>query len=337
MEEVLHVEDLHVSFQVAGGEVQAVRGVTFTLNKGETLAIVGESGSGKSVTALSVLNLIPSPPGRIKQGHIRFGQRDLTRLPEKEWYRIRGSEIGMIFQDPMTSLNPTMTIGRQIMEGIRWHRRADYRQAWQNAVEILNLVGIPHAEKRMTQYPHEFSGGMRQRVVIAMALACSPRILIADEPTTALDVTIQAQILDLMKEIQQQTGTSILLITHDLGVVVETADRVAVMYGGQIVEIGWVREIFAHPRHPYTWGLIGSIPRLDKARDQELEPISGSPPDLFLPPPGCLFADRCPYAMNVCYEEMPAITQVLDSHQVRCWLEDPEAPPVSPKIFPKKS
>lgn len=337
MEEVLYVEDLHVSFQVAGGEVQAVRGVTFTLSKGETLAIVGESGSGKSVTALSVLNLIPSPPGRIKQGYIRFGQRDLTRLPEKEWYRIRGSEIGMIFQDPMTSLNPTMTIGRQIMEGIRWHKRAGYREAWQKAVEILKLVGIPHPEKRMNQYPHEFSGGMRQRVVIAMALACSPKILIADEPTTALDVTIQAQILDLMKEIQQQTGTSVLLITHDLGVVVETADRVAVMYGGQIVEIGWVREIFAHPHHPYTWGLMGSIPRLDKARNQELEPIPGSPPDLFLPPPGCLFADRCPYAMNVCYEEMPAITQISDSHQVRCWLEDPEAPPISPKIFPKKS
>ncbi len=337
MEEVLHVENLHVSFQIAGGEVQAVRGVTFTLNKGETLAIVGESGSGKSVTALSVLNLIPSPPGRIKQGEIRFGQRDLIRLPEKEWYRIRGSEIGMIFQDPMTSLNPTMTIGRQIMEGIRWHMRAEDREAWQKAVDILKLVGIPHPEKRTKQYPHEFSGGMRQRVVIAMALACSPKILIADEPTTALDVTIQAQILDLMKEIQQQTGTSILLITHDLGVVAETADRVAVMYGGQIVETGWVREIFAHPHHPYTWGLMGSIPRLDKARDQELEPIPGSPPDLFLPPPGCLFADRCPYAMNVCYDEMPDITQVSTSHQVRCWLEDPEAPPISPKIFSEKS
>ncbi|MGA8943353.1 MAG: ABC transporter ATP-binding protein [Thermoactinomyces sp.] len=337
MEEVLNVEDLHVSFQVAGGEVEAVRGVSFTLNKGETLAIVGESGSGKSVTALSLLGLIPSPPGRIKQGKIRFGQRDLTQLPEREWYQIRGSEIGMIFQDPMTSLNPTMTIGRQIMEGIRWHRRTGYREAWQKAAELLNLVGIPHPEKRMRQYPHEFSGGMRQRAVIAMALACSPRILIADEPTTALDVTIQAQILDLMMEIQQRTGTSILLITHDLGVVAETADRVAVMYGGQILEIGWVREIFARPHHPYTWGLLESIPRLDKAKDQELVPIPGSPPDLFLPPPGCLFADRCPYAMNVCYEEMPEFTQVSGSHQVRCWLEDPAAPPISPKNIPEKS
>ncbi|MBA4601699.1 ABC transporter ATP-binding protein [Thermoactinomyces mirandus] len=337
MAKVLHVEDLHVSFQVAGGEVQAVRGVTFTLNKRETLAIVGESGSGKSVTALSILGLIPSPPGRIKQGKIRFGERDLTRLPEKEWYRIRGSEIGMIFQDPMTSLNPTMTIGKQIMEGIRWHRRAGWCEAFQKAVEILKLVGIPHPEKRMKQYPHEFSGGMRQRVVIAIALACFPKILIADEPTTALDVTIQAQILDLMKEIQRQTGTSILMITHDLGVVAETADRVAVMYGGQIVEIGWVHEIFASPRHPYTRGLMGSIPCLDKAKDQALEPIPGSPPDLFLPPPGCLFADRCPYAMNVCYEEMPETTHVSGFHQVRCWLEDPEAPPVFPKILPEKS
>ena len=334
METILKVEDLHVSFRVPGGEVQAVRGVTFSLNKGETLAIVGESGSGKSVTALSIMQLIPSPPGWIKQGKIFFGPKELTQLLEEEWYQIRGSKIAMIFQDPMTSLNPTMTIGYQIMEGIRWHEQIGYREAYQKAVKMLDWVGISHPERRMKQYPHEFSGGMRQRVVIAMALACSPKVLIADEPTTALDVTIQAQILDLMKNIQHQTGTSILLITHDLGIVAETADRVAVMYGGQIVEIGNVQEIFHHSHHPYTWGLIQSMPRLDRPKEQALHPVPGSPPDLYLPPRGCPFADRCSYALNICFEEMPEVTPVTHTHQVRCWLEDPEAPPVD---FVKKA
>lgn len=326
METILKVEDLHVSFRIPGGEVQAVRGVSFSLNQKETLAIVGESGSGKSVTALSIMRLIPSPPGRIKQGKIFLGPKELTNLPEEEWYQIRGSRIAMIFQDPMTSLNPTMTIGYQLMEGIRWHEQCGYREACQKALEILEWVGISHPERRMKQYPHEFSGGMRQRVMIAIALSCSPEILIADEPTTALDVTIQAQILDLMKNIQQQTGTSILLITHDLGIVAETADRVAVMYGGQIVETGTVREIFHQPHHPYTWGLIQSMPRLDRSKEQALRPVPGSPPDLFLPPQGCPFADRCLYAMNICFEEMPEVTPVTHTHQVRCWLEDPQAP-----------
>jgi oligopeptide transport system ATP-binding protein len=327
LETILKVEDLHVSFRIPGGEVQAVRGVSFSLNQKETLAIVGESGSGKSVTALSIMRLIPSPPGRIKQGKIFLGPKELTNLPEEEWYQIRGSRIAMIFQDPMTSLNPTMTIGYQIMEGIRWHEQCGYHEARQKALEILEWVGISHPERRMKQYPHEFSGGMRQRVMIAIALSCSPEILIADEPTTALDVTIQAQILDLMKSIQQQTGTSILLITHDLGIVAETADRVAVMYGGQIVETGTVREIFHQPHHPYTWGLIQSMPRLDRSKEQALRPVPGSPPDLFLPPQGCPFADRCLYAMNICFEEMPEVTPVTHTHQVRCWLEDPQAPP----------
>jgi oligopeptide transport system ATP-binding protein len=328
---LLEVKDLHISFQVVGGEVQAVRGVTFELNKGEMLAVVGESGSGKSVTALSLMRLIPAPPGRIKRGQILFDGNDLTKVSEREMFKIRGSKIAMIFQDPMTSLNPTMTVGKQIIEGICWHQKVGVTEAKEKAVEMLKLVGIPNPEKRLAQYPHEFSGGMRQRAMIAMALACNPQILIADEPTTALDVTIQAQILELMKKLQRETDTAILLITHDLGVVAETADRVAVMYGGRLVETGGVEEIFEDARHPYTWGLLDSMPRLDLPRDQHLEPIPGSPPDLFSPPTGCPFADRCPYAMNICHEEMPPQTQVSDTHRVFCWLEDPEAPPVERK------
>ncbi|MBA4543713.1 MULTISPECIES: ABC transporter ATP-binding protein [Thermoactinomyces] len=328
---LLEVSDLHISFQVDGGEVQAVRGVTFALHKGEMLAVVGESGSGKSVTALSLMRLIPDPPGRIKQGKIMFDGKDLTKLSEREMFQIRGSKIAMIFQDPMTSLNPTMTVGRQIIEGIRWHQQTGVTEAKEKAVEMLKLVGIPNPEKRLTQYPHEFSGGMRQRVMIAMALACNPQVLIADEPTTALDVTIQAQILELMKKLQRETDTAIILITHDLGVVAETADRVAVMYGGRLVETGGVEEIFADARHPYTWGLLDSMPRLDLPRDRHLEPIPGSPPDLFSPPAGCPFADRCPHAMNICHEEMPPVTQITSTHQVFCWLEDPAAPSVERK------
>ncbi|MFC7441484.1 ABC transporter ATP-binding protein [Laceyella putida] len=327
MEKLLDVKALHVSFQVGKGEVKAVRGVTFSLERGETLAIVGESGSGKSVTALALMRLLPFP-GKIKSGEIRYNGKDLTPVSEKEMFHIRGSEIGMIFQDPMTSLNPTMAIGKQITEGLRWHQKIGETEAKARAIEMLNRVGIPHPEKRLDQYPHEFSGGMRQRVMIAMALAMSPKVLIADEPTTALDVTIQAQILELMKELQQEMGTSIILITHDLGVVAETADRVSVMYGGQVVETGTVTELFHDAHHPYTWGLLQSMPRLDQSRDQELRPIPGSPPDLYEPPQGCPFADRCPYAMNACYEEMPPLTRLSDTHLVACWLEDPEAPPV---------
>lgn len=328
MGSLLQVRDLHVTFQTGGGVVQAVRGVSFDLQKGEVLAIVGESGSGKSVTAQAIVRLIPTPPGKISQGEILYQGRDLTQLPERDMFKVRGAEIGMIFQDPMTSLNPTMPVGKQISEGIRWHRDLNATEAEKKAVEMLELVGIPNPQKRIHQYPHEFSGGMRQRVMIAMALASEPNILIADEPTTALDVTIQAQIMRLMKELQQRTQTSIILITHDLGVVAETADRVAVMYGGRLVETGLVEEIFRNPHHPYTWGLLASMPRMDQSKDQELQPIPGSPPDLYEPPAGCPFADRCPLAMQVCLEEMPPVTSVSANHQVACWLEDPEAPKV---------
>ncbi|MFC4075665.1 ABC transporter ATP-binding protein [Salinithrix halophila] len=328
MKTILEINDLHVSFQTYAGEVKAVRGVNLRLEKGETLAIVGESGSGKSVTAQSVMRLIPSPPGRIKKGEILFDGRDLTKATEKEMFKIRGSEIGMIFQDPMTSLNPTMTVGRQITEGLMWHQKFSQAEANKRAVEMLRLVGIPTPERRAGQYPHQFSGGMRQRAMIAIALACNPKILIADEPTTALDVTIQAQILELMTELQHKTETAIILITHDLGVVAETAQRVAVMYGGKVVETGRVDDIFYQPRHPYTWGLMHSMPRLDWKQDEDLAPIPGSPPDLFDPPKGCPFADRCPHAMHICHDEMPEVTEVSGSHQVSCWLEHPQAPSV---------
>ncbi|SDW22767.1 oligopeptide transport system ATP-binding protein [Marininema mesophilum] len=326
---ILEIKDLHVAFKTYAGEVQAVRGVDLQLEKGETLAIVGESGSGKSVTAQSVMRLIPSPPGKIKKGEILFEGKDLIQISDKEMFRIRGSEIGMIFQDPMTSLNPTMTVGKQIMEGLMWHQKLSKDEAYQRAVEMLRLVGIPTPEKRVNQFPHQFSGGMRQRGMIAIALACNPKILIADEPTTALDVTIQAQILELMKELQVKTETAIILITHDLGVVAETAHRVAVMYGGKVVETGKVEDIFYRSRHPYTWGLLGSMPRLDIKREDDLSPIPGSPPDLFDPPKGCPFADRCPYAMHICHDEMPKVTEVTSgTHQVACWLEDSQAPSI---------
>ncbi|TCS96646.1 ABC transporter ATP-binding protein [Hazenella coriacea] len=328
MGSLLKVHDLHVNFQTGGGIVQAVRGVSFELQEGEFLAIVGESGSGKSVTAQAIVRLIPTPPGKISQGEILYQGRDLTQVSEREMFKVRGAEIGMIFQDPMTSLNPTMQVGKQISEGLRWHRGLDAAEAKKIAIEMLKLVGIPNPQKRVHQYPHEFSGGMRQRVMIALALASEPKILIADEPTTALDVTIQAQIMKLMKALQQRMQTSIILITHDLGVVAETADRVAVMYGGRLVETGSVEEIFKQPHHPYTWGLLASMPRMDQSKDQELQPIPGSPPDLFEPPSGCPFADRCPLAMQVCLEEMPPMTSISEKHQVACWLEDPEAPKV---------
>lgn len=278
MARLLEVDNLHVTFQTYGGEVHAVRGVSFSLDKGETLAIVGESGSGKSVTAQSIMRLIPSPPGKVTEGRILFEGVDLVQVAPRKMFGIRGSKISMIFQDPMTSLNPTMTVGKQIMEGLVWHHKIDRHKAQKRALEMLRLVGIPNPEQRFNQYPHEFSGGMRQRVMIGIALASDPKILIADEPTTALDVTIQAQILELMQEIQKETQTAIILITHDLGVVAEVAQRVAVMYGGKIVETGEVEEVFYRSRHPYTWGLMASMPRLDQRRDQELEPILGTPP-----------------------------------------------------------
>ncbi len=327
---ILEVKDLQVSFITHGGEVQAVRGVDFHLDKGETLAIVGESGSGKSVTTKAVMRLIPDPPGFIKNGEMLFEGKDLAKISEKEMQKIRGKDISMIFQDPMTSLNPTMTIGNQIMEPLIKHQNMSKADAKKRAIELLKLVGLPSPETRFKQYPHQFSGGQRQRVVIAIALACNPKILIADEPTTALDVTIQAQILELMKDLQNKIETSIIFITHDLGVVANVADRVAVMYGGQIVETGTVDEIFYDPRHPYTWGLLGSMPSLEATNESKLVAIPGTPPDLLNPPKGDAFALRSEYAMKIDFEQEPPTYKVSDTHFVRSWLLHPNAPKVEP-------
>ncbi|WP_144461337.1 ABC transporter ATP-binding protein [Siminovitchia fortis] len=325
MKNVLEVKDLHVSFHTHAGEVKAVRGVNFNVGQGETVAIVGESGCGKSVTAKSIMKLLPSPPVQYKQGSIEFQGKNLLEVSEKEMQRIRGNQISMIFQDPMTSLNPTSKVGSQIMEAILKHNDINKKAAIEKAIDMLKLVGIPQPDKRVNQYPHEFSGGMRQRAMIAMALACNPRLLIADEPTTALDVTIQAQILELMKKIQKETGTSIILITHDLGVVAEVADRVVVMYAGQVVETGTVKELFANPQHPYTMGLLNSIPRLDMDKTQPLSPIIGTPPDLIEPPEGCPFYARCQYAMRVCKGNDPDLEEVRTNQFAACWLHHPMA------------
>jgi oligopeptide transport system ATP-binding protein len=336
MEKLLEVKNLEVSFQTYGGEVQAVRGVSFHLNKGETLAIVGESGSGKSVTSQTIMRLIPTPPGKIKNGQIIFNGEDLVKKTDKEMEQIRGKDIGVIFQDPMTSLNPTMKVGRQIMEVLIKHQKMSTSAAKERAIELLRLVGIPMPERRVNQYPHEFSGGMRQRAMIAVALASNPKLLIADEPTTALDVTIQAQILELMKDIQEKMGTSIIFITHDLGVVANVADRVAVMYAGKIVEMGTVDEIFYDPRHPYTWGLLASMPSLDSDDKSELAAIPGSPPDLTNPPKGDAFAPRNPYAMKIDFELEPPMFKISDTHYAATWLLHPDAPKVEPPEAVKK-
>lgn len=325
---LLDVRNLYVSFDTYAGEVQAVRGTTFSVEKGETLAIVGESGCGKSVTAQTIMQLIPMPPGKIKSGNVFFEGKDLSKLTDKEMELIRGKEISMIFQDPMTSLNPTMRVGKQIMEGLMKHQQMNKVDAKERAIEMLKLVGMPNPEKRVEQYPHEFSGGMRQRAMIAIALACNPKLLIADEPTTALDVTIQAQIIELMQELQNRLDTSIILITHDLGVVAKIADRIAVMYAGVIVESGESKDIFHNPQHPYTWGLLQSVPRLDKGEKERLVPIDGTPPDLFAPPKGCPFADRCDYAMRICKEQYPDKINLTDIHYVHCWLTHENAPKV---------
>ncbi|AXI10724.1 peptide ABC transporter ATP-binding protein [Oceanobacillus zhaokaii] len=329
MSKLLEVKDLKVSFNTYNGEVQAVRGVSFDLNKGETLAIVGESGSGKSVTSTTLMGLLPKPQGFIKSGQILFEGEDLVKKSAKEMQKIRGNDIAMVFQDPMSSLNPTMKVGNQIMEGLIKHQNMNRADAKKKATELLELVGIPHPDVRMNQYPHQFSGGMRQRVVIAIALACNPKLLIADEPTTALDVTIQAQILELMKKIQEETNSALIFITHDLGVVANVADRVAVMYAGKVVEVGTVDDIFYNPKHPYTWGLLGSMPTLDSS-DEELYAIPGSPPDLLNPPKGDAFAPRNKFALEIDTVMEPPMFKVSDTHYAATWLLHEDAPKIEP-------
>lgn len=326
---VLTVENLEVSFHTYAGEVRAVRDVSFHVDKGETLAFVGESGCGKTVTAKAIMRLLKTPPAEIKStSKIQFLDKDVLRLSARALRQYKGYDVGMIFQDAMTSLNPTMTCGSQIVEAIRIHTSQTKEEAKQTALALLRAVEIPNPEKRFSQYPHQLSGGLRQRVMIAIALSCDPNLLIADEPTTALDVTIQAQIMGLLKELQKKSGTAIILVTHDLGVVANFADRIQVMYAGQIMETGTTREIFSNPRHPYTWALLRSIPRLDSKDKEELYSLKGTPPDLILPLTGCPFADRCDYAMEICREAQ--YEQKLSStHKTWCWLEHPDAPKVS--------
>ncbi|WP_411349563.1 ABC transporter ATP-binding protein [Paenibacillus sp. WLX2291] len=323
-ERLLTVDNLNVSFATRDGDNQAVRGVSFHVDKGETLGIVGESGSGKSVTARSVMSLL-SAPGRMTAGQIHFRGQDCSQWSEKEWRKLRGNRIAMIFQDPMTSLNPLKRIGQQLTEVLRRHRGLNKQEANQEAARLLREVGIQDAEVRLRQYPHEFSGGMRQRVMIAMALSCKPDLLIADEPTTALDATIQAQILDLFKRLKQQSDTAITLITHDLGVVAQVCTRVIVMYGGLIMEEGSVEDIFYRPQHPYTKGLLRSLPKRGSGSRERLVPIEGTPPDLLHPPVGCPFAQRCPQAFARC-QEMPPVTEVAPGHRSKCWLSHEVVP-----------
>lgn len=316
---LLDINNIKLSFFTPGGEVQSLRDVSIELKEGEVLGIVGESGSGKSVTAFSVMRLTPYP-GKIISGSIDFNGKILTDMSERQMRKIRGKEVSIIFQDPMTSLNPVYTIGNQIKEVILLHTSANRQQAQERAVELLRLVGINEPEKRLKQYPHELSGGMRQRVMIAIALACEPKLLIADEPTTALDVTIQAQILELMMELKEKLGMSIIMITHDLGVVSSMCDKIAVMYGGKIVEYGVTDDIFYNPQHEYTKGLLKSIPRLDATDHEKLIPIKGTPVDVMNPPAGCPFAPRCENCMKICLRQMPEYTPISDEHYSACWL-----------------
>lgn len=319
-EPVLEVKDLITRFETQDGVVHAVNDVSFTLNKGEFLGVVGESGSGKSVTMMSLLRLIPMPPGEIISGEALFDSEDLIKMEMEDLRDVRGGRIGFVFQDPMTSLNPVLKVGFQITEALTIHRGIDPRAAEDRALELLEMVGIPDAQTRMTSYPHELSGGMRQRVMIAIALACSPQVLIADEPTTALDVTIQAQIIEIVKELRDRLGTAVIWITHDLGVIASLADRVVVMYGGQIVEEGPVHELYGAPQHPYTRALLGSVPRLDQ-KGASLTNIKGSPPALYAEPTSCAFAPRCEFAYERCREENPSLSPISPTHQAACWWD----------------
>ena len=321
---LVEVKNLEVSFFTYAGEVKAGRGISYNLKPGEVMGIVGESGSGKSVSSYGLMGIIPEP-GKVIGGRILFEGRDVTAMSEKELLKIRGKDISMIFQDPMTSLNPLFTIGNQIEESLRKHTSLDKDQRQKRMVELLTLVGINQPEKRLKQYPHEFSGGMRQRVMIAMALACDPKLLIADEPTTALDVTIQAQILELLKELKDKIHMGIVFITHDLGVVSDICDSISVMYAGTIVESGSSDQIFYEPRHPYTWGLLASVPKIDTDEHQRLIPIEGNPVDLINPPKGCPFAPRCKHCMKICIDQAPPQCQVGEGHMAACWLPVKEA------------
>lgn len=318
---ILKIENLHTHFFTEKGEVPAVDGVDLYINPGEVLGVVGESGCGKSVTSLSVLKLVPNPPGRIVDGRILFKGRDIVPMKEREMRKIRGNAVSMIFQEPMTSLNPLFTVGQQIIETVRLHQGVSKKEAREHAIDMLRKVGIPRPESIIDEYPHQLSGGMRQRVMIAMSISCNPELLIADEPTTALDVTIQAQILDLIRRLNEEQGTAVMMITHDLGVVAEMCHRVAVMYAGKVVEEGPVRDIFKNPLHPYTQGLIASVPRMDETRER-LYSIPGNVPILSTTMQGCRFAPRCPHVMDICRRSLPELTLQDDRHSSRCWLHE---------------
>lgn len=325
MEKLLDVKNLAVSFQTFFGEVEAVRGISFSVDKAETLGIVGESGCGKSVTANAIMKLLPEPPAFYKGGEILFNGENIIPKTYKDMESIRGNQISMVFQDPMTSLNPTMRVGDQIAEGLIKHQKLSKKDANKKAIELLELVSVPQADKRIRQYPHEFSGGMRQRVMIAIAMAATPKLFIADEPTTALDVTVQAQILELLKDIQSKLGMAIIIITHDLGVVADMCDNVIVMYAGEIMEKATVDELFTNPKHPYTQKLLSSVPSLDMSKDEPLHSIEGTPPDLYIPPKGCSFFDRCDKAMLICKDHNPTLEVHSKTHESKCWLNHPMA------------
>jgi oligopeptide transport system ATP-binding protein len=327
MAALLEVKDLRTQFQTRDGIVYAVNGVSYQLGEGETLGIVGESGCGKSVSVLSLLRLIPEPPGKIASGQALFQTKDLLKMSPNEIRHVRGAQIAMVFQDPMTSLNPVLTVGRQLTEALELHMSMNAQQARQRAAELLGMVGIPQAGDRLNDYPHQFSGGMRQRVMIAMALSCTPQLLIADEPTTALDVTIQAQIIELVKRLRDELGMAIIWITHDLGIVAGLAQRVLVMYAGFIIEEAQVKDLYADPRHPYTLGLLGSLPRVDETEHRRLVSIEGLPPDLLGLPKGCPFAPRCEFALERCWEENPALEPVSPGHRKACWVDTRQGRP----------
>ena len=326
MPALLEVKDLRTYFYTFEGVVKAVDGISYEIEEGETLGLVGESGCGKSVSALSVMRLIPDPPGKTVEGKIMFGGEDILKIDMDDMRRIRGAKIAMVFQEPMTSLNPVLTIEKQLSETLQLHKGMTRQVARRESIDLLAKVGIPDPDKRVNQYPHQFSGGMRQRVMIAMALSCNPQLIIADEPTTALDVTIQAQILDLMKALTQEFGVALIIITHNLGVVARYADRVNIMYAGKIIERGTAREIYANPRHPYTLGLLNSVPRLDLPRKARLDPIEGQPPDLINLPEGCAFRVRCRWAVDKCATDTPPLMETGEGHLSACWRSDELGP-----------